>query len=130
MRPNTAMPNSLPSSRGLTPETAAAELLRRRSARSSLPAFTEYTTPHWTARKIHRAISEQFDRVLRGEDPAHLVRDLTTETVAGRLGTVREEISRGLAYLEREGALKVTPDLIEILDLARLESIAYGRRKV
>lgn len=68
-------------------------------------------------------------RELRGEDPSHLVRDLTTETVAGRLGTVREEISRGLAYLEREGALKVTPDLIEILDLARLESIAYGRRK-
>jgi len=68
-------------------------------------------------------------RELRGEDPHHLVRDLTTETVAGRLGTVREEISRGLAYLEREGALKVTPDLIEILDLARLEAIAYGRRK-
>jgi CRP/FNR family transcriptional regulator len=68
-------------------------------------------------------------RELRGEDPHHLVRDLTTETVAGRLGTVREEISRGLAYLEREGALKVTPDLIEILDLSRLEAIAYGRRK-
>ena len=57
------------------------------------------------------------------------MRDLTTETVAGRLGTVREEISRGLAYLEREGALKVSPDLIQILDLDRLETIAYGRRK-
>ena len=65
----------------------------------------------------------------RGEDPSHLVRDLTTETVAGRLGTVREEISRGLAYLEREGALKVSPDLIQILDVDRLETIAYGRRK-
>jgi CRP/FNR family transcriptional regulator len=68
-------------------------------------------------------------REARGEDTRHLVRDLTTETVAGRLGTVREEISRGLALLEREGALKVTPDLIEILDSQRLEAIAYGRNK-
>ncbi|MBZ0121549.1 MAG: Crp/Fnr family transcriptional regulator [Sandaracinaceae bacterium] len=68
-------------------------------------------------------------RELRGEDTRHLVRDLTTETVAGRLGTVREEISRGLALLEREGALRVTPDMIEVIDLTRLESIAYGRKK-
>jgi CRP/FNR family transcriptional regulator len=68
-------------------------------------------------------------RELRGEDPRYLVRDLTTETVAGRLGTVREEISRGLGLLEREGALRVTPDLIEVLDLAKLEAIAYGRKK-
>ena len=65
----------------------------------------------------------------RNEDARNLVRDLTTETVAGRLGTVREEISRGLAYLEREGALKVTPDLIEVVDIQRLEQIAYGRKK-
>lgn len=68
-------------------------------------------------------------REARGEDARHLVRDLTTETVAGRLGTVREEISRGLAYLEKQGALKVTPDLIEILDRQKLDAIAYGRRK-
>lgn len=68
-------------------------------------------------------------RESRGEDARNLVRDLTTETVAGRLGTVREEISRGLALLEREGALEVTPDLIEVVDLAKLESIAYGRKK-
>ncbi|MBK8170211.1 MAG: Crp/Fnr family transcriptional regulator [Sandaracinaceae bacterium] len=67
-------------------------------------------------------------RVARGEDGRLLVRDLTTETVAGRLGTVREEISRGLAFLEREGALKVTPDLIEVCDLARLEALAFGPR--
>ncbi len=65
----------------------------------------------------------------RGEDARHLVRDLTTETVAGRLGTVREEISRGLALLEREGALKVTPDLIEIVSLEKLESLAFGKKK-
>ncbi|MEM6962551.1 MAG: helix-turn-helix domain-containing protein, partial [Myxococcota bacterium] len=58
-----------------------------------------------------------------------LVRDLTTETVAGRLGTVREEISRGLAYLERQGALKVSPDLIEVHDVSRLEAIAFGPKK-
>ena len=68
-------------------------------------------------------------RESRGEDVRNLVRDLTTENVAGRLGTVREEISRGLALLEREGALKVTPDLIEVVDLGKLESIAYGRKK-
>lgn len=68
-------------------------------------------------------------RSAKGEDRTTLVRDLTTETVAGRLGTVREEISRGLAYLEREGAVKVTPDVIEVKDLARLEAIAYGQSR-
>jgi CRP/FNR family transcriptional regulator len=68
-------------------------------------------------------------RSARGEDPRTLVRDLTTETVAGRLGTVREEISRGLALLEREGAVRVSPDVIVIEDLARLEAIAYGPRR-
>lgn len=68
-------------------------------------------------------------REARGEDYRHIVRDLTAETVAGRLGTVREEISRGLSLLEREGALKVTPDMIEILDPAKLEAIAFGRNK-
>ena len=65
-------------------------------------------------------------RTAKGEEKTTLVRDLTTETVAGRLGTVREEISRGLAYLEREGAVQVTPDVIEVKDPARLEAIAYG----
>ena len=68
-------------------------------------------------------------RQTKGQDARNLVRDLTTETVAGRLGTVREEISRGLAYLEREGALKVSPDLIEVVDVDRLEAIAYGSKK-
>ena len=68
-------------------------------------------------------------REARGIDATHLVRDLTTETVAGRLGTVREEISRGLAHLERQQALKVSPDLIEVVDRERLEEIAYGSKK-
>ena len=68
-------------------------------------------------------------REAKGQDAKNLVRDLTTETVAGRLGTVREEISRGLAYLERQGALNVSPDLIEVKDLVKLEQIAYGPKK-
>ena len=36
---------------------------------------------------------------------------------------MREEISRGLAYLERQGALAVSPDLIEVKDLQRLERL-------
>jgi CRP/FNR family transcriptional regulator len=68
-------------------------------------------------------------REAKGQDAKNLVRDLTTETVAGRLGTVREEISRGLAYLERQGALNVSPDLIEVKDLGKLEQIAYGPKK-
>ncbi|MCA9581429.1 MAG: Crp/Fnr family transcriptional regulator [Myxococcales bacterium] len=68
-------------------------------------------------------------RQSRGEDATNLVRDLTTETVAGRLGTVREEISRGLAYLEREGALRVSPDLIEVVNPERLEELAFGNRR-
>lgn len=65
----------------------------------------------------------------RGEDAKHIFRDLTTETVAGRLGTVREEISRGLALLEREGALRVTPDMIEIVDPQKLENVAFGKKR-
>lgn len=61
--------------------------------------------------------------------PVTLVRDLTTETVAGRLGTVREEISRGLAFLERQSTVQVTPDAIDIVDLEKLEKIAYGPRR-
>ncbi len=68
-------------------------------------------------------------RAARGEESRTLVRDLTTETMAGRLGTVREEISRGLALLEREGALKVTPDVVTIENLERLEAIAFGSRR-
>ena len=67
-------------------------------------------------------------RESKGQDSRNLVRDLTTETVAGRLGTVREEISRGLAQLEKKGALKVSPDLIEVVDIERLEELAFGKK--
>lgn len=36
-------------------------------ARRNLQTFTEYTTPNWSAGKIHRVICEQLDRIDRGE---------------------------------------------------------------
>lgn len=50
-----------------SPQEAAKELLRRRTARKNLLQFTEYTTQRWTPSKIHRAICEQLDRVIRKE---------------------------------------------------------------
>mgnify|MGYP007122177762 CR=1 FL=1 len=36
-------------------------------ARRSLLAFTEYTTPLWSAGKIHREICVQLERIVRKE---------------------------------------------------------------
>lgn len=41
--------------------------MQRREARKSLQSFTEYTTPRWSAGKIHREICRQLDRVINGE---------------------------------------------------------------
>jgi predicted phage terminase large subunit-like protein len=46
---------------------AASEVYRRRLARQSTEAFTEYVTLGWKASKIHRAIGAQLDRVRRRE---------------------------------------------------------------
>jgi hypothetical protein len=43
------------------------EILRRRLATEQTAKFTEYTTPRWTASKIHRIVCEQLDRVARRE---------------------------------------------------------------
>lgn len=48
----------------VSPQVAATELLRRRTARRSNQAFIEYTTPKWKAAKLHKAICEQLDRVI------------------------------------------------------------------
>lgn len=56
--------------------------------------------------------------------PFTLVRDMTVETVGARLGTVREEISRGLGQLEAAGLLRVGRKGFEILDLERLGQAA------
>jgi CRP-like cAMP-binding protein len=107
---------------------ALVDLLAKREAKT-LKLVSDLSLRTVPARLASFLCTLVAGRELRGEDTRQLVRDQTTETVAGRLGTVREEISRGLALLEREGALKVTPDMIEVIDPTKLESIAYGRKK-
>jgi hypothetical protein len=51
----------------VSPQAAAQELLKRRAARQNLLQFTEHTTQRWKPGKIHRAICEQLDRVVRKE---------------------------------------------------------------
>jgi predicted phage terminase large subunit-like protein len=51
----------------LTPEDAAAELLRRRMARQGLLAFTRYTFPDYRPAPHHRLITDTLDAVARGE---------------------------------------------------------------
>jgi CRP/FNR family transcriptional regulator len=103
--------------------------LRARRADRLLALISDLSLRTVPARLASFLCTLVAQRNARGEDPKTLVRDLTTETVAGRLGTVREEISRGLALLEREGAVRVSPDVIVVEDLARLEAIAYGPRR-
>ncbi len=61
------------------------------------------------------------------EDQARCVipRHLDMNTVAARLGTVREEISRALNRMQREGILELSRHEITILDVAALERITY-----
>lgn len=51
----------------LSPQDAAAELLARRRARTSLIGFTQYTYPGYRAAEHHVRIAEALDRVERGE---------------------------------------------------------------
>jgi CRP/FNR family transcriptional regulator len=52
-------------------------------------------------------------------------RQLDMNTVAARLGTVREEISRALNRMQREGILNLSRQEIVVLDLAALERVTY-----
>ena len=103
--------------------------LRARRADRTLALVSDLSLRTVPARLASFLCTLVAQREARGLDTTNLVRDLTTETVAGRLGTVREEISRGLAQLERKGALKVSADMIEVVDRERLEQIAYGSKK-
>ena len=107
----------------------AALNLRARRADRNLALVSDLSLRTVPARLASFLCTLVAIRESKNQDSRNLVRDLTTETVAGRLGTVREEISRGLAYLERQGALSVSPDLIEVVDRDRLEQIAYGPKK-
>ncbi|MEN6644606.1 MAG: terminase, partial [Armatimonadia bacterium] len=51
----------------LSPQAAAAELLARRRARSSLIGFCEYLFPNYQAAWHHRRIAERLEAVARGE---------------------------------------------------------------
>lgn len=51
----------------VTQQAAAAELLKRRRARSSLLNFTNYTFPQYRAERVHELIAARLDRVVAGE---------------------------------------------------------------
>jgi predicted phage terminase large subunit-like protein len=51
----------------VTPQQVARELLKRKDAAENLIAFTEYTFPRYRTAAHHRIISEQLERVERGE---------------------------------------------------------------
>jgi predicted phage terminase large subunit-like protein len=51
----------------VSPQAAAAELLKRRRARASLIDFTTYTKPDFTVGAHHRRIAEALESVERGE---------------------------------------------------------------
>lgn len=57
--------------------------------------------------------------------PCVIPRHLDMNTVAARLGTVREEISRALNRMQRNGILSLTRQEITVLDLAALERVTY-----
>lgn len=51
----------------VSPQQAAAELLRRRQARNGLLPFTQYTYPQYQADPAHHLIASYLDRVVAGE---------------------------------------------------------------
>jgi CRP/FNR family transcriptional regulator len=57
--------------------------------------------------------------------PCVIPRQLDMNTVAARLGTVREEISRALNRMQREGILSLSRQEIVVLDLSSLERVTY-----
>src|SRR5262245_58592927 len=53
--------------KSVTPEKAAAEIIRRLDAVENLIPFTEYTFPRYRTAPHHRKVAEQLERVERGE---------------------------------------------------------------
>ncbi|ARQ95353.1 terminase large subunit [Bradyrhizobium phage BDU-MI-1] len=51
----------------VSPEEAAAEILRRRRGRERLIGFTEYTLPKYNADPFHHLVAEKLEAVERGE---------------------------------------------------------------
>jgi CRP/FNR family transcriptional regulator len=66
--------------------------------------------------------------VRNGAEPGKqtvIPRQLDMNTVAARLGTVREEISRALNRMQRNGILNLSRQEIVVIDLAALERVTY-----
>ncbi len=61
-----------------------------------------------------------------GGEPFAITRSLAVETVAGRLGTVREEVQRALRLLADEKIIALSRREIVILDLERLERASWA----
>lgn len=59
-------------------------------------------------------------------EPFSITRSLAVETVAGRLGTVREEVQRALRLLADEKIIELSRREIVILDLERLERASWA----
>jgi CRP-like cAMP-binding protein len=57
--------------------------------------------------------------------PCVIPRQLDMNTVAARLGTVREEISRALNRMQRNNILSLSRQEIVVIDLAALERVTY-----
>lgn len=57
--------------------------------------------------------------------PFSIVRSLAVETVAGRLGTVREEVQRALRLLADQGIIELSRREIRVLDIERLERASW-----
>ena len=80
----------------------------------------------------NRLASFLFTNAIRegatSDAPFTLERDLALETVAGRIGTVREEVSRALNEFKKQGLIDFTRKEITILDLPALEEAIYRGR--
>ena len=51
----------------------------------------------------------------------------TRDVIAAHLGTVREQVSRALSQLKRDGVIEVNARRVRILDAGRLRSLAGDR---
>jgi CRP/FNR family transcriptional regulator len=64
-------------------------------------------------------------QVTDDDKPVVIPRQLDMNTVAARLGTVREEISRALNRMQRDGVLSLSRQEIVVLDIQALERVTY-----
>lgn len=96
----------------LSPQQAAAELLKRRKARRDLLAFTEQTLPTYQAATHHRLICEKLESVARGDikrlminmPPRHGKSELASRRFPAWLLGIRPECELVVASYNQEKA--------------------------